>query len=630
MPAPTRILGCILVVVLCAAGAEKPQTWIEVRSPHFLVVSDAKEKQARRVAKQFELIRAVFQKSFPRTRVDPVGPVTVLAAKDERSLKALLPAFWEEKGHLQPAGIFVKGPEKNYVALRVDVSSADAYHTIYHEYAHMLLSLNIPWLPTWLDEGIAEVYGNSHIGEKEVELGRPSSDHVALLRRSNLLPLDVLFAVDQSSPHYNEAHKASIFYAQSWALTHLLMFGDRMQHNQKLVEFAGLLGKGVEQQEALRRTLGDLKALDRQLEAYVRRTTMPYARIEAPSGIEEEEFVVREISPAESAAVRGDFHLHNKREVEGRTLLEEALRLDPNVALAHESMGFLLYRLGEKEEAEKWFAEAVQLDSRSYLAHYYFAILTAQDTADPESIALAESSLRRALELNPEFAFASAALAGFYAAHEERIEEARRLARRAVELEPAVVSHYLTLGNILLRMDNAQEAKAVGQRAMRVAKSADESRLVTAFLGQVRQFEQFQAAREREEQESRAARQEWERVLEEERKAALERGSREQAGAGSVVVAGETPGGGLRAAVEGKIVELSCTPRGELKLTLDLPSYKLELHADDYQRIEFLPSDPNTPSSFDPCKHLRGMKARITYAIGEPHAGEIASIELRK
>ncbi|MBI1940434.1 MAG: hypothetical protein HYS33_02875, partial [Acidobacteria bacterium] len=148
-----RILVALLVFGPGPARADKAPTWIEVRSPHFVVIGNAKEKQARRVAQQFELIRAVFQKTFPNTRVDPVGPVTVLAAKDERSLKELIPAYWEQKGHLHPTGIFLRGPEKNYVVLRVDVSSDDAYHTIYHEYVHMLMSMNIPWLPTWLNEG---------------------------------------------------------------------------------------------------------------------------------------------------------------------------------------------------------------------------------------------------------------------------------------------------------------------------------------------------------------------------------------------------------------------------------------------------------------------------------------------
>jgi tetratricopeptide (TPR) repeat protein len=623
-----RILACLVLASVGVANAAKPQAWIEVRSPHFVVVSDANEKRARRVALQFELIRAVFQKSFPRARVDPVGQVTVLAAKDEKSLKNLLPEFWEEKGQLHPDGIFVRGPEKNFVALRVDVPSEDAYHTIYHEYVHLLMSLNVAWLPTWLNEGIAEVYGNSFIGEKAVHLGRPSAAHLALLRQGRLLPLDVLLGVDHSSPYYNEADKASIFYAQSWALTHLLMLGDRMQHRQKLVEFVGLINNGMDQREALERTLGDLKTLDARLKAYIQQPTLGYVRIEPPEDIKQEEFTVRELSVAESDAVRGDFHLQSGRETEARALLEEALRLDPRVALAHESLGFLHYQRGEKEEAAKQFAEAVRLDSRSYLAHYYNALLTTQNSLDPESIALAEESLQRALELNPEFGYAAAALAGLYANQEDKLDQALSFATRAVELNPSEVSNYITLGRILLRLNRADEAQSAGQRALRAAQNPREEGLAQSFLGDVQRAKEFRAEQKRAEAEDRAAREKWDRLLEEQRKSSAQRPREGLAGPGFLTSEVEMPGANLRSRVEGRIIELSCTPAGGMMLTVELPSYKLELHADNLRQIEFLTAARNRSDSFDPCTQILGMKAAVTYAIDEPHAGEILSIEL--
>jgi hypothetical protein len=46
------------------------------------------------------------------------------------------------------------------------------------------------------------------------------------LRQTQLLPLSALFAVDASSANYHENNKASIFYAESWLLTHYLMTRD--------------------------------------------------------------------------------------------------------------------------------------------------------------------------------------------------------------------------------------------------------------------------------------------------------------------------------------------------------------------------------------------------------------------
>src|SRR5713226_1894557 len=225
-----RLTTSLMALLLAASlapprlrAADKPETWVEVRSPHFTVVSNGSEKQARRLADQFEQIRAVFQKSLNNIRVDPGQPIIILAAKNENTMKALLPKFWETKGHMHPAGIFVPGHEKHYVALRLDTEGENPYKVIYHEYVHLIIELNFHRIPVWLNEGYAEFFGNTTIGEKEVKIGQPSESDVLLLRQNKLLPLEVLLKVDHDSPYYNEANRTSMFYAECWALVHFMM-----------------------------------------------------------------------------------------------------------------------------------------------------------------------------------------------------------------------------------------------------------------------------------------------------------------------------------------------------------------------------------------------------------------------
>jgi hypothetical protein len=147
--------------------ASKPQAWIRLRSPNFIVVTNANEKQARRVAYQFEMIRAVFRQVFNITGSSPDPPVTIIAAKDEATLKPLLPDYYQAKGSSHPSGYYLGGPEKNYVALRLDVTlnreAYEPYEPIYHEYVHYLTRRMMAQLPLWLTEGLAEFYGNTRL-----------------------------------------------------------------------------------------------------------------------------------------------------------------------------------------------------------------------------------------------------------------------------------------------------------------------------------------------------------------------------------------------------------------------------------------------------------------------------------
>ena len=204
------ILLALLSTALTAGAREKSEDWLEVRSPHFTVATNSNEKQGRKIADQFERMRSVFHTAFPKVQIDLGTPIVVLACKDEKSFRALEPAAYLAKGSLQLGGLFMQGLDKNYVLLRLDAQGEHPYAVVYHEYTHLLMGKSAEWMPLWMNEGLAQFYENTDIHEKDVELGQPSGQLLMVLRQNRLLPLDVLFRVDQKSPYYHEENKGNI------------------------------------------------------------------------------------------------------------------------------------------------------------------------------------------------------------------------------------------------------------------------------------------------------------------------------------------------------------------------------------------------------------------------------------
>src|SRR5271156_1376834 len=259
----TRPLTAVVLTFLCLAipgpaslpGA-KHETWFEARSPNFVVVTNAGEKEARKTAIRFEQIRAVFRRSleFANKQESPV--ITILAVKDEESVKALLPEYWV-KGHAHPAGMFLDNTNLYFAVVQLDAPGLNPYTTIYHEYFHSLTAPYFPNLPVWVSEGMAEFYGSTDILDSGVRLGQADPDLIEELKQGGFMPLDVLFKVDYGSPYYNEQNKISIFYAESWALTHYLMVGDNSTHRAMLQAYLGALSKGATQEQAAAQSFGD-------------------------------------------------------------------------------------------------------------------------------------------------------------------------------------------------------------------------------------------------------------------------------------------------------------------------------------------------------------------------------------
>src|SRR5579863_8229857 len=308
-----------LVLMFAAAPAapvfarDKAENWVEVRSPHFVVVTNASDKQGRRVADQFERMRSVFHAAFPKLNIDPGSPIIVLVIKDEKDFRALEPVAYLAKGSLQLGGLFLRAPDKNYVLMRLDAEGEHPYSVVYHEYTHLLVGKSAEWMPLWMNEGLAEFYQNTEIHEKDASLGEPSTENILLLRQRPLLPLTTLFTVDEKSPYYHEENKGSIFYAESWALIHYLQVKDRHDKTLHLDEYSELLIKKVDPVAAATQAFGDLKKLQASLEAYVRQGSFTYFRMATTTEVDDSAFQAKALTAAQADAVRADFLAYNDR-----------------------------------------------------------------------------------------------------------------------------------------------------------------------------------------------------------------------------------------------------------------------------------------------------------------------------
>jgi tetratricopeptide (TPR) repeat protein len=597
----------------------KTETWLEVRSPHFTVVTNSGEKQARKIADQFERMRAVFHKEFPDARIDAAAPIIVIAVKDNSEMQALEPADYLGKGKLSLAGLFLQSPDKNYVLLRLDAQGEHPYATVYHEYTHFLLRKGQAWLPLWLNEGMAQFYENTDIKEKEVRIGEPSPECLMVLRQSRLLPLETLFTVDYKSPYYHEENKGTIFYAESWALTHYLRMKDQRENTRHLTEYAKLVSSNADPVTAASQAFGDLKSLQKNLDQYVSQASFYYLQMPGATEVDDSAFQAQVLPIVEADAIRANFLAYNERTKDSMALLDLVLKQDPKNVTATETMGYLAFRAGKLDEAEKWYEAAVASDSKNFLAHYYFATIAMRQPNSADRSAQIESSLRLATKLNPSFAPAFDQLAVFYGTQHRNLDEAAMLNLMAVTLEPANVGFRLNRANLMMQMERPKDAIAVLQTALKSSTKPEEA---AALQGQLDSIRRFVAARDSRESELRAVNQQ-------------NTPPPEVSGAQLDDGAAETPKlerRGPRRTVQGKLSNVQCSYPAAMTLTVEVAAKRLELRAANFYKVEYSASNFSVTGSLNPCNDLQGMSAKVEYfePVSPSVEGQIISIQLSK
>ncbi len=618
-------IGIIFIagVIFCAA-ADNP--WIEVRSPHFVVISDASPKQARKTARSLEQFRSLLRTALPKLKVDPGSPLVVFAVRDEKSLKALLPKDQEKTGAAQPAGIFMGSPEKNFVLLRTDVPPSQAYHVVYHEFVHLVLRLNYPELPLWLSEGLAELFGYANISEKTSDLGNVNPELLQVLQTRQMIPLATLLSVTHDSPYYHKQGMVELFYAQSWALTHYLMLGDRQAHVGLLNEFLGLLQNDVPEEQALKQAFGSLKTLEHNLNNYVRLRAFYHFRIPAQLSIKEDQYAVRALSQAESLAARGEVLLHSGRLDEAEAMFEQALQLDPRGPLANEGMGLLFMILGNREQAAKYFALAAELDSRSFLAHY-FAAQAAYEGGDH---AKAETYLRRSLAINPRFVPACRTLSQLLMMQQGKLAEALEFAKTAAGLEPADLSHRINVSRILIMMGKEDEAYALAERLLAIARTEPERREAESLLFLIKD------RKDRLPEEKRGA-----EVLEEGIQATEGRDHEDNEKRGQLDTQAETWRQAAKASAvktgpsikaHGLIRSVKCDYPAIMDLVLESNGTLHKLRAENYYEVRYWAVGAPGKSGFEPCEELEGKRVEIEFlrVSGQEYSGLIKTVAIEK
>ena len=600
--------------VLCSTLFASPEQWIEVRSPHFTVLTDSNEKQARHTLDQFERMRWMFQTLFPKSNVDPAAPIVVFAARNTKTFQEFEPAAYLASGQLKLGGFFLRTQDKNYVLLRLDAEEEHPFAVIYHEYTHLQFSSASEWMPLWLNEGAAEFFQNTEIRNKDVQIGEPSVDDILYLRQNKLIPLNVLFKVDASSPYYHEENKGSVFYAESWALTHYLQITDRVKGTHKVSDYMVRMSHHEDPVIAGQEAFGDLKQLQAVLESYIRENRyMQFILSSAAAPIDESTYKVKALTQTEADAARADVLANDTRVKDARTLLDAVLKADPNNVQAHETMGSLEFRDGNREAARKWYEEAVKLDSQSYLANYYFAVMS-METGASDQDANIEASLRAAIRLNPRFAPAYDQLGSFLGMRRKNLEEAYSQNLHAIELDPGNLGFRMNASNVLMTMGRYNDAASMLQSSANVARNPREVAMVQERISQLGQIRaaQTQANASSEVQTG-------ERTI---HMVAADAGPKHPT---------EAPNG-AKHEVLGVIEGVHCSYPSVIDFEVQAEKRTVRVYNNDYYKLEFSTIGFMPEGDLNPCSGIEGMKARAQYAESSDKTvdGQVIAVELRK
>jgi hypothetical protein len=402
----TRIVA--LIVLLFTAASADAADWVRVETPNFIVFGEIGEKRTREIAEAFERFSEAMARVFPNATASPV-PTIVAVFESPRSFAPYRPRHNGKP--VAVGGFFVGSENSNIIALTVDDADL-AFRTVFHEYTHLVTANAARALPAWADEGLAEFYSTFAVTPdgKRGLLGRAIRSHYALLGRSALLPLEQLLAVDHTSELYNEGQRRSIFYAQSWAMVHMLLAG-QPNRSKEFSEYIRLTASGTPSAAAWRHAFGSFDAIS-EVKRFLRNRLVPgvsYSFEERIGAVTAQ--VSRPRSSDVDAVLAALLQYSAPDEMEPR--LRRAVDMNPPSTLARALLGAAKARADQSTEATRWLFEAAA-DRSDWLVQYHVALgLTrivqkSGEQRDEKLVAAANAAIEAVLAARPQLAHALA------------------------------------------------------------------------------------------------------------------------------------------------------------------------------------------------------------------------------
>jgi tetratricopeptide (TPR) repeat protein len=361
------------------------------------------------------------------------------------------------------------------------------YRSSYWSYVGLTLTSSIPHdLPMWYSRGLAEVFSNTIIRTKDVQVGMVIPWHLERLRDRPPIRLQELFSLDQKWLRSVDSDRQAHFDASAWALVHYLTFGNQSKNLAHFNKFSTAVGAGAEATKALADAFGGLPALESEYRTYVGKSLYTYSELDLDVKVDRAAFGARVLSQPDADVALARYHVATGRPVEARARLKSAMAATPQNGAPYEVEAMQLERDDRRDEAIAAYTRAAELGGGSYYGDYRLASLSwPKAPGSLEPFTKMETSLKRSLSLRPTFAPAHALLANVLL-QLDRAADALPHAEQAVALDRLESYHQLTLARVLAQLGKVDLALAPAKLARQLARSEFDIRESERMLQRLR------------------------------------------------------------------------------------------------------------------------------------------------
>jgi tetratricopeptide (TPR) repeat protein len=389
-----RVPAIAFVLAFAGMPALAADHWLRVSSPNFELYTTSSEKQGKDTVRHLEQVRAFFLQASPIRSLGEF-PLRIFQFDTE----AQYAPFRRTTSQIAS---FVATPASEYIVIGDRAAARQAagdYAPSVHEYMHLVVRHSGLKLPTWLSEGWADVFSTLRVQGKDSAVGDLLPDRMKSLSADEWMDFDALTSVGTDSPAYNEASRVGIFYAESWALAHMLFLSPEYKDN--FGKFVLALNSGKSSAEACQSAFGrSSAAVFADLRNYFKRKRLYGTVFETRLDVGENQITASPLSEFDASLGLADLMVAAGDRPAAQAAYARLEKEQPDRADLAQSIGRLALWSNDPATARRYFTKAFDAGAADAQMCYQLATL---DRQAREPAAKVIPILERAIKSKPDF-----------------------------------------------------------------------------------------------------------------------------------------------------------------------------------------------------------------------------------
>jgi tetratricopeptide (TPR) repeat protein len=448
-----------LLLLFAISTLQAADRWERIGTPDFEIYSNAGETAARKALNHLEQVRGFFLKASPLPLLD-IFPVRIVVFKT-------LDQFRQFAQSESQRAFFAGGAQRDYIVM---ADSPNDYAYAIHEYMHLIVRHSGLHLPTWLNEGWSEVYSTLRPVADGVAVGDLIEGRMKTLASGEWLDLATLTSVTPQSPIY-KGSGVDIFYAESWALAHMLFLAPDYSENFPKFLVAIHRGKTFDEacsiayQKTSAQVYADLRGYFDRKKMYGRVFQAPLAKSTGPKE-------TAKLSEFDERLLLTDLLAVANRRAEARAEYDRLAAQFPDRYEVAESLGYLALSSGDHDAARQNFTRAFGAGDADPRMCLRLALL---DREAKQPLTRVANELERAVNSSPNYVDALLQLGVVRIAqrdYEKGIAALMKIDQIQPEQAPAVFS---ALSYAYFEQGDLDRARKTAETARRYARTSSET-----------------------------------------------------------------------------------------------------------------------------------------------------------